>query len=109
MDVFLYLGIRQFGLMGHSLGAGIGSMIAGSFKDEVKFFISIDGLGPFTRPEEFVSEQLRDHVLSMRALSMKKLPIYKNVEHAVSVRQAGTSAGTLSMEGAKALVGRVNV
>lgn len=44
-DVVNALGWERFGICGHSMGAGIGGMLAGSLRDRVTWLALIDGVG----------------------------------------------------------------
>jgi pimeloyl-ACP methyl ester carboxylesterase len=46
------LGWDSFSLMGHSLGAGLTSIIAGLYASRVKHLIVVEGLGPWTNPKK---------------------------------------------------------
>ncbi|MCA9779175.1 MAG: alpha/beta fold hydrolase, partial [Candidatus Eremiobacteraeota bacterium] len=46
------LGWERFVLMGHSMGAGIASLAAGTFPERIEKLILIEGIGPFASPDE---------------------------------------------------------
>lgn len=69
----------RFILMGHSMGAGVASLAAGTFPDLFQGLILIEGLGPFTTPEEEAP------TLLARALAYTPSPssrIYPTIEQA---------------------------
>lgn len=45
------LGWERFRLMGHSMGAGIACLVAGTFPERVSRLVLIEGLGPFASPD----------------------------------------------------------
>ena len=82
------LGLQQFGLVGHSLGAVVGSMAAGSvLKDRLTGFVAIDGLLPRPRPPEELPDTLT-HYIQQRQTPAEQLPVtlYRSKEQAVRAR-----------------------
>ncbi|MCR9144380.1 MAG: alpha/beta hydrolase [bacterium] len=60
------LGWERFVLMGHSMGAGIGTLAAGTFPDRVAGLILIDGMGPLTESDEGAPARFRSFLQSVR-------------------------------------------
>jgi pimeloyl-ACP methyl ester carboxylesterase len=86
IDVADHLGWQQFGLLGHSLGAAICSLIAGAIPHRIKGLGLIDGLGPFTQPTDQAPSQLR-LFLEERTKKPNKTPSrYDDVETALQAR-----------------------
>jgi pimeloyl-ACP methyl ester carboxylesterase len=54
----LALGWTQFTLVGHSMGAGVASLLAGAHPDAIDKLVMIDGLGTLTTPDEEAASQL---------------------------------------------------
>ena len=54
------LGWTSFSLLGHSLGAGVAALLAGTWPERVKRLVLLEGLGPMTDPEERAPERLRE-------------------------------------------------
>lgn len=54
------LGWHKFTLLGHSLGAGVAALLAGTWPDRIHRLVMLEGLGPLTDPEESAPERLRD-------------------------------------------------
>jgi len=50
----------KFSLLGHSLGAGVAALLAGTWPDRIHRLVMLEGLGPLTDPEESAPERLRD-------------------------------------------------
>ena len=46
------LGWEAFDLMGHSMGAGIATLLAGAFPDRVRRRVLLEGFGPLSAPAE---------------------------------------------------------
>ncbi|MCA9790502.1 MAG: alpha/beta hydrolase [Candidatus Eremiobacteraeota bacterium] len=93
------LGWTRYHLLGHSMGAGIASLVAGTVPSAIERMVLVEGLGPFTSPESDAPALLRrslGHRLSGRQ------PVYPDFEAAVARLQ---SRG-LSRAGAEALAGR---
>ena len=44
-DVITSLGWNRFGICAHSMGAGVGSMLAGALRDRVAWLAVLDGIG----------------------------------------------------------------
>lgn len=80
------LGLDSFILMGHSMGAGISSLLAGAFPERVKKLILLEGLGTNTTAEERAPEVLRKAVIDMQKANSKRKPVYKTEAEAVSAR-----------------------
>jgi pimeloyl-ACP methyl ester carboxylesterase len=56
------LGWETFDLVGHSLGAGIATLVAGTYPNRVRRLALIDSIGPLTAPPEQLPERLARHV-----------------------------------------------
>lgn len=73
-------------LLGHSLGAGIATIVAGAVPDRIRALGLIDGIGPITLEEpqfpDLIQKSLRDYA----KLPQKKLPVYPNISDAVQAR-----------------------
>ena len=54
------LGWRQFTLLGHSLGAGVAALLAGTWPDRVRKLVLLEGLGPMTDLEAEAPARLRE-------------------------------------------------
>lgn len=85
-EVANYLGWEKFALLGHSLGACIASLIAGSVPERISYSFLIDALGPLSRPAEIAPLQLRSYIDSMVSIPFKSPPQYPSVEAALEAR-----------------------
>jgi pimeloyl-ACP methyl ester carboxylesterase len=54
------LGWQQFSLLGHSLGAGVAALLAGTWPDRVRRLVLLEGLGPMTEPDAGAPARLRE-------------------------------------------------
>lgn len=57
------LGWETFTLLGHSMGAGITCLAAGTFPERVNNLVLIEGIGPYSHPDEDSPAQLRKALL----------------------------------------------
>jgi len=97
------LGWQRFGMLGHSLGAAVASMIAGACPERVERLLLIEGLGPITGAADDAAKQL-GRALAERANAKSKAPrVFASLDDAISARQR---AGDLSVAAARALVER---
>ncbi len=46
------LGWEEFALLGHSMGGGVASLAAGTFPERITRMVLVEGLGPFTSPDD---------------------------------------------------------
>ena len=60
------LGWERFGLLGHSMGGAVASLVAGAFPDRVTRCAFLEALGPLTTPPEEAPRQLREAMLAPR-------------------------------------------
>ena len=97
------LGWERYGLLGHSLGGAIASMIAGVAGDRIERLLLIEALGPMTLP----AEQTLTHL--QRSLGERgrvgTLRVFASEEEAAKARMRGNGL-TLSLDAALALIER---
>ena len=110
LEVLHVLGWQRFSLLGHSMGAGVASYLAGTIPEQISAVILIEGLGSMVQNAENMPENLRESAKQWLQLAEKKLPIYPDVESAVKVRHhvggiAETSVRTLVDRGLKPVEG----
>lgn len=94
---------KHMAIIGHSLGAAIGCLVAGAFPDRVNALCLIDALGPYTAPGPFMAHHVAKVINDYFHLGQKKPPEYKTIEEAIKVRLKVTP---MSEAGARALVER---
>ncbi len=83
------MGWERFALLGHSMGAIISGVLAGSLPDRILGAAMIDGLMPFTSEADDAPKQMARFFKSSLAIGNKRKPVYDSVEKAVSARVLG--------------------
>jgi pimeloyl-ACP methyl ester carboxylesterase len=108
LDAADALGWERFAVLGHSMGAAIGSILAAAAPDRVTRFVAIEALGALADAEEHTALRLREAVVARRALRGKALRVFPDADTAVRARmQAGvTGASGLDEPLARLLVER---
>jgi pimeloyl-ACP methyl ester carboxylesterase len=97
------LGWQEFDLLGHSLGAGIASLVAAACPQLVRNLLLIEMIGAGTTPLEQTLTQLQRALKQRRELAGKPLRVFTDIEQAVAAR---CKAGGLSEAAAYRLVAR---
>lgn len=77
---------NEFIFMGHSLGAALGSLFAGSFPDRVKALLAIDALGPMSLPANHAPHQLALFIQDMHHFTTKEVRTYEQFDDAMRAR-----------------------
>lgn len=80
------LGWPRFALLGHSMGAGLASLIAAGAPLRVSRLLAIEALGALPESAENTTTRLRDAVAATRALSAKRLRVFPDLAPAIRVR-----------------------
>jgi pimeloyl-ACP methyl ester carboxylesterase len=80
------LGWTEFSLLGHSMGAGIASLIPGVVPDRVERVVLLEGLGPSVTPPEKAPEQLAAAIRSEAVLTAAGNRRFPDLETAVKAR-----------------------
>ena len=80
---------QQFILLGHSMGAGVACLFAGTFPERLHKLVLIEGLGPPTTPGQEAPATLRKAIADMQALPEKQKPVYGQFDDAVRARMEG--------------------
>lgn len=96
------LGWERFALLGHSRGAIISTLCAGTFPERITHLGLLDGFMPQPVPPEKAPEQLAKSIVENRRI--KTHSTYKERKHMVRARMIGLWA--LSSDAASALVER---
>jgi len=97
------LGWQTFKLVGHSMGAGIATLVAGAVPDRIDDLVLIEGLGPISATPDKAVDGLQTHLRQLRRLAQKKYPVYKTVAEAVAARLA---SGDMSPSACRMIVER---
>ena len=80
------LGLESFSLLGHSMGAGVATYLAGTLQEKIDYVILIEGIGSIVQKPEKMPEDFRESSLQWMRRSKKQLPIYPDMESAVKAR-----------------------
>jgi len=103
LDIADALGWTRFALLGHSMGAGIASLVAAGSPGRIERFVAIEALGALAEAPDHTVTRLRDAVAATRALPGKRLRVFPDLEPAVRARM---QANDLSEPVARLLVER---
>lgn len=103
LDAADALGWERFALLGHSMGAGIASLVAAGCPQRIERGVFIEALGALAEVPERTVERMRDAVAATRALPGKKLRVFPDLAPAI---QARMKANGLSEPVARLLVER---
>ncbi|MBT8136268.1 MAG: alpha/beta hydrolase [Gammaproteobacteria bacterium] len=87
------LGLEKFGLLGHSLGASVATLVAGTVPQRISSVICLEGFGALTTPAEQAPGQLERSL--QRYLQPTSPPSrYASVEAAAQARTDATGLGS---------------
>ena len=98
------LGWERFALLGHSLGAIVSVVIAGSFPERVTRLALIDGIVARSGPEGDVAERMGQALQAQLDLTHKRKSVHPTLDRAVEARMKGLVA--VSREAAELLAQR---
>ena len=87
LDVADALGWERFALLGHSMGAGIVSLLAAGCPQRIERLVAIEALGALAEVPERTVVRMREAVAAHRALKDKKLRVFADIDSAVRTRQ----------------------
>ena len=101
------LGWQRFVLLGHSMGAGVAALLAGSCPDMVEALIMVEGLGPYTSPAVDAPSRLATSIAERRrrAAAVARVPGSRRTREEVVALLCRSVAG-LSQDGARILAER---
>lgn len=103
LDIADALGWQSFRLLGHSMGAGIASLVAASVPERVEKLVVIEALGGLAETVERTADRWREAIAAARALPGKKLRVFSDLATPVRARM---QANQLSEPAARMLVER---
>jgi pimeloyl-ACP methyl ester carboxylesterase len=86
LDVADALGWERFALLGHSMGAGIASLVAAACPQRVERLVAIEALGALAEVPERTVARMREAVAASRGLGDKRLRVFPDVDAAVRAR-----------------------
>lgn len=103
-----YLGWQKLTLLGHSMGAAIGVLWAGTYPEICEQLILIEGIGPLTANASELPARLRQGIEECLRFSSKVAPRYPDVAAAAMARVRASdlpylAAITLAERGTKSL------
>lgn len=93
LDIADALGWERFALLGHSMGAGIASLVAAGAPERVDRLLAIEALGALPEAPEQTVRRLREAVAAARALPRKRLRVFPDLEPAVRARMQVNGLG----------------
>jgi pimeloyl-ACP methyl ester carboxylesterase len=91
-DVFAiadYLGWQRFALLGHSRGAIVAMLAAGTFPDRITHVGLIEGLFPDPGTQLQPPQQLASAIKAMRTFGRKSPTVYPELAKAIAAREQG--------------------
>jgi pimeloyl-ACP methyl ester carboxylesterase len=83
------LGWETFNLVGHSRGAGIAAISAGTFPDRIEKLVLIEGGVPLPMEAKDVPENLANHILDNQRLSGTRGSVFGSRQKAIEARADG--------------------
>jgi pimeloyl-ACP methyl ester carboxylesterase len=98
-----HLGWQTFSLLGHSMGAGISTLVAGTFPDRLRRLVLLEGAGPLAADASRAPKQLASALEDEGRVSEKPPRLFPDLEAAVAARLRDSDLDT---EGAELLVAR---
>ena len=87
LDVADALGWERFALLGHSMGAGIASMLAAACPQRIERLVAIEALGALAETPERTVTRMREAVVAHRRIGEKRLRVFADIDSAVRTRQ----------------------
>ncbi len=84
------LGFESFALVGHSMGAGISSLVPAAVPGRVVRLVLLEGAGPLTTPPEDAPTLLRRALEDERRVAASSPKVHPDLESAVAARCHGT-------------------
>lgn len=102
LDAADALGLARFDLLGHSLGAGIASLVAAAAPARIRRLLLIEGLGTLADDDAYVLTRWRE-AHAQRIAARRKLRVFATIEDAVAARVA---AGGLDADEARPIIAR---
>ncbi len=103
LDAADALGWERFALLGHSMGAGIASLVAAAVPQRVARLVAIEALGALAETTERTTARMREAIAAARALPGKNLRVFSSLDAPVRAR---VQANLLGEAAARLLVER---
>ncbi|MFL6588528.1 MAG: alpha/beta fold hydrolase [Luteimonas sp.] len=86
LDIADALGWDRFALLGHSMGAGIASLVAAAVPERIDRLVAIEALGALPEIEAETVPRLREAVISSRSLGTRPLRVFPDLEAPIRAR-----------------------
>ena len=86
LDAADALGWERFAVLGHSMGASIGCLVAAAAPGRVQRLVAIEALGALADAEDHTATRLREALAARRALRGKQLRVFPDIDAAVRAR-----------------------
>lgn len=83
------LGWDRFSLLGHSLGANVSTLLAGTIPERIVKAVFIEGFGPPTRAPHQGPEQLNQAIIKNLAYKPGSGPVYADIDTLIQKRMNG--------------------
>ncbi|MEM9056535.1 MAG: alpha/beta hydrolase [Pseudomonadota bacterium] len=83
------LGWERFSLLAHSMGAGVGVLLAAAFPDRVQRCVFLDGFGPLSSAGDEAAENLRTAVRQQLATRAREPAVFATLEECAKARVVG--------------------
>ena len=106
LDIADALGWERFSLLGHSMGAGIASLVAAACPQRIERVLAIEALGALAEDPGRTGQRLREAIAAARALAGKRLRVFPDIAIAVRARMQGVTGSALGEDAARLLVER---
>ena len=100
LDVADALGWERFSLLGHSMGAGIASLVAAACPQRVEKLVAIEALGALADPAERTVQRMREAVAAERATQARPLRVFPDIDTAVRARMQASRVPGSGLEAA---------
>ncbi len=97
LDAADALGWERFAVLGHSMGASIGCLVAAAAPDRVSRLAAIEALGALADTEDRTASRLREAIAARRALRGKQLRVFPDVDAAVDTRLRANLLGETAL------------
>jgi pimeloyl-ACP methyl ester carboxylesterase len=96
LDAADALGFDRFALLGHSMGAGISSLVPSAAPGRVERIVLLEGAGPLATPPDDAPKLLQTALDDERRIAASEVKRHSDLASAVAARQSGTDLDPVS-------------